>query len=71
VDIPVGGRDRGADVLRLTGDSLGAEPTAVQGAAVDRSGHLKPGRPDQARVHNGSLGVDLGAGSAVVITIDC
>ena len=71
VDINVGGRNRSADVLRLTGDSLGAEATAIQGATVDRKGHLNPNRPDQARVRNGSLGVDLAAGSAVVITIDC
>jgi len=57
-------------VLRLTGQSLGTEPTAVQGATVDRAGHLAPGRPDVARVGDGVLSLDVAAGSAAVITID-
>ncbi|WNV84529.1 glycosyl hydrolase family 79 C-terminal domain-containing protein [Umezawaea sp. Da 62-37] len=70
LDIAVDGRARSADVLRLTGDSLGAEPTAVQGATVDRQGHLDPGKAEQVRVRGGSLGVDVHAGSAVLITLD-
>jgi hypothetical protein len=57
-------------VLRLTGTALDEEATAVQGATVDRQGHLAPGRPDRARVRDGRLGVDVAAGSAVVITLD-
>jgi len=70
VTVDVGGRDRGGQVLRLTGESLGAEPTAVQGATVDRAGRLTPGRPDAARVRGGSLSLDVAAGSAAVITLD-
>ncbi|HWO63105.1 MAG TPA: glycosyl hydrolase family 79 C-terminal domain-containing protein, partial [Umezawaea sp.] len=70
LDIAVDGRARSADVLRLTGDSLGGEATAVQGATVDRQGNLKPKRADQVRVRDGRLGVDVAAGSAVVITLD-
>jgi hypothetical protein len=64
LDIAVDGRARGAEVLRLTGTALGEEATAVQGAAVDRQGHPKPGRADHVRVRDGKLG------SAVVITLD-
>jgi hypothetical protein len=70
VTLAVGGRDRRGQVLRMTGESLGAEPTAVQGATVDRSGHLRPGRPDVTRVRGGSLSLDVAAGSAAVITLD-
>ena len=70
VTVDVGGRDRRGQVLRLTGESLGAEPTAVQGATVDRAGHLAPGRPDAARVRAGSLSLDVAAGSAAVVTLD-
>ena len=70
LDIAVDGRARSAEVLRLTGDTLGGEATAIQGATVDRQGHLNPRRADQVRVRNGSLGVDVAAGSAVVITLD-
>jgi hypothetical protein len=70
VTVDVGGRDRRAQVLRMTGESLGAEPTAVQGATVDRAGRLAPGRPDAARVRGGSLSLDVAAGSAAVVTLD-
>ncbi len=70
LDIAVGPRTRSADVLRLTGDSLGAEATAVQGATVDRQGHLSPGPAERVRARGGSLGVDVRAGSAVLITLD-
>jgi alpha-L-arabinofuranosidase len=71
LDINVGGHSRSASALRMTGTSLADEATAVQGATVDSKGHLKPGRAEQLRVRNGSLGVDVPAGSAVVITLDC
>ncbi|MEV4315888.1 glycosyl hydrolase family 79 C-terminal domain-containing protein [Actinocrispum sp. NPDC049592] len=70
VDIKVGGHNRSAEVLRMTGTALADEPTAIQGSTVDAKGKLKV-RPDSLRVRNGSLGIDLAAGSAVVITIDC
>jgi hypothetical protein len=70
LDIAVDGQARGADVLRLTGTALGEEATAVQGATVDRRGHLQPGRADRVRVRDGKLAVDVAAGSAVVITLD-
>jgi hypothetical protein len=68
--IAVGNRVRDAEVLRMTGTSLTDETTAIQGSTVDRNGHLKPKRPDQVRVRNGSVNVNLAAGSAVVITLD-
>jgi hypothetical protein len=67
------GRGRGtgtAEVLRLTGSALSAADTAVQGATVDRSGRLRPGRPDLVRVHDGSLRVNLAGGSAAIVTLD-
>ncbi|AGZ40644.1 glycosyl hydrolase family 79 C-terminal domain-containing protein [Actinoplanes friuliensis] len=70
VNVAVGGHDRRAKVLRLTGESLGAEPTFVQGATVDRSGRLHPGRPDPVRVSSGTVTLDLAAGSAAVVTLD-
>jgi hypothetical protein len=70
VTVAVGGRDRRGQVLRMTGESLGAEPTAVQGATVDRAGHLKPGRPDPVRVRAGSVSLVVAAGSAAVVTLD-
>lgn len=69
VDINVGGHSRTADVLRLTGTSLGEEQTAVQGTTVDRNGHLHPNRADQVRVRDGKVSVDIAAGSAAVITL--
>jgi hypothetical protein len=70
VDIKVGAHGRTADVLRMTGTGLGAEQTAIQGSTVDRQGHLRPHRADQVRVRDGSLGLDIAAGSAAVITLD-
>ncbi len=70
LDIAVDRRARGAEVLRLTGNSLDGETTSVQGATVDRQGHLKPKRAEQVRVRDGELGVDVAAGSAVIITLD-
>ncbi|SMC84177.1 hypothetical protein [Kibdelosporangium aridum] len=70
LDIKVGNRVRNAEVLTMTGTNLAEEATAVQGTTVDRRGHLKA-RPDNVRVRNGSLNLNLKAGSAVVITLDC
>jgi hypothetical protein len=70
VTLDVGGHARSARVLHLTGTSLDAAPTAVQGATVDISGRLRPGRPDAVRVRDGSLTLDVAAGSAAIITLD-
>ena len=71
LDIAVGGKNRTAEILRLTGSSLGSQDTKIQGATLDRKGQLKPGRADRAQVRNGKLGVDLAGGSAVLITLGC
>ncbi|MFC7535113.1 hypothetical protein [Actinoplanes sp. GCM10030250] len=68
--ITVGGPNRAADVLTMTGSSLTGVDTAVQGATVDGSGRLNPGKPARAQVRNGTLSLDLAAGSAAVITLD-
>jgi len=68
--VAVGGRNRGAGVITMTGTSLTGVDTAVQGATVDSAGRLKPGKPTQALVRNGNLSLDLAAGSAAVITLD-
>ena len=68
--VAVGGANRGAGVITMTGTSLTGVVTAVQGATVDSSGRLKPGKPTRALVRNGTLSVDLAAGSAAVITLD-
>jgi hypothetical protein len=70
VDLKVNGArvGRRAEVLRLTGASLTGQGTAIQGATVDRRGHLNA-HPDRVRVRGGTLGLDLAAGSAVVITL--
>ncbi len=69
LDIAVGGKNRNAEILRLTGTSLSSQDTKIQGATLDRNGQLKPGRADRAQVRNGKLGVDLAGGSAVLITL--
>jgi len=70
LDITVGGPDRGAEILRLTGSTLGGQDVAIQGAQVDRRGQLRPGRADRAYVRAGVLNVNLAGGSAVLITLD-
>jgi hypothetical protein len=70
LNIAVGNRVRNAEVLRMTGTALADETTTIQGSTVDRNGKLNPKRPDQVRVRNGSLSVNVAAGSAVVITLD-
>jgi hypothetical protein len=69
VKLTVGGRDRGATVLRMTGAALDGQAAQVQGATVDGSGRLRPGAPDAARVEHGVLTISLAAGSAAIITL--
>ncbi|MFI5893476.1 glycosyl hydrolase family protein [Actinoplanes sp. NPDC051513] len=69
VSLTVGGRDRGATVLRMTGDALDGRATQIQGATVDGLGKLRPGTPDAARVEHGLLSVSIAAGSAAIITL--
>jgi hypothetical protein len=72
VSINVGGHNGNVAVLHLTGDALdSATGVAVQGASVDRNGHLKPGHADHVRVRGGALTLTVATGSAVVITLDC
>jgi hypothetical protein len=68
--VTVGGPNRGAGVITMTGTSLTGVDTAVQGATVDSAGRLKPGKPTRAPVRNGTLSLDLAAGTAAVITLD-
>jgi hypothetical protein len=70
LDLKVGGRSGTADVLHMTGTSLADEQTAIQGATVDSRGNLRPHRADQVRIRNGSVGLDITAGSAAIITVD-
>jgi len=70
VSIHVGGVGNAA-IMRLTGRSLdSAEGVAIQGATVDRNGHLNPNPCDHVRIHDGLVNLDLASGSAVVITLD-
>ncbi len=54
LSVAVGGADRGAGVLTMTGSSLTGVDTAVQGATVDDTGRLDPGRPARAQIRNGT-----------------
>jgi hypothetical protein len=69
VTVNVGNRSGNAEVLHLTGVGLAEEPTMIQGSTVDSRGHLRPGRPDRARVRDGSLTLTVPATSAALITI--
>ncbi|HEY0535282.1 MAG TPA: glycosyl hydrolase family 79 C-terminal domain-containing protein [Actinoplanes sp.] len=68
VTLAVGGGTRTAKVLHMTGDALGGVATTVQGATVDPSGKLAPGKPDTARVSKGTLSLDVPSGSATIVT---
>jgi hypothetical protein len=70
LSIDLGGRNRNAEVLHLTGTSLADEPTAIQGATVDAKGRLNPHRPDRVHLRDGQLSLDIPAGSAELITVD-
>jgi hypothetical protein len=69
VTLSVGGRDRTAKVLHMTGDALTGVATSVQGATVDPSGKLTPGKADTARVSKGTLTLDVPSGSATIVTL--
>jgi hypothetical protein len=71
VSLSVAGARGIASVLHLTGTTLdSAAGVAVQGGTVDRSGRLRPGRPDIVRVDHGTVNVAVASGSAVIITLD-
>jgi hypothetical protein len=69
LNLKVGNGSGTASVLRLTGSSLNADDTAVQGGTVDRSGRLMPGKADKVRVRGGTLSLDLAGSSALLITL--
>jgi hypothetical protein len=74
VGITVGRGSGTAEVVRLAGGALtDRDGVTVQGATVDRRGHLPRKPADRVRVKHGNLAVTLAAGSAVVITLprDC
>jgi hypothetical protein len=72
VDLTVGGHNGTAQVVRMTGGKLtDTDGVRIQGGSVDRRGQLRQHAPDRVRVKHGTLGVDLAAGSAVVITLPC
>jgi hypothetical protein len=68
VTLDVGGCNRTAKVLRMTGDALDGVATSVQGATVDGSGRLAPGKPGTARISEGTLALDVPSGSATIVT---
>lgn len=71
VSISVSGAVGSASILHLTGSSLdSANGVAVQGATVDRKGHLHPGHADHVRVIHGTVNLQVASGSAVVITLN-
>jgi hypothetical protein len=68
--VNVGRRGGTAEVVRLTGKSLGSkDDVRIQGAAVDRSGRLPHRAPTKVPVRKGTFSLDLPAGSAVMITL--
>jgi hypothetical protein len=71
LSVNLGGRCSGtARVVHLTGASLaGAQGIAIQGATVDRAGHLARPAGDPVRLDHGDLNLRLAAGSAEVITL--
>jgi hypothetical protein len=69
VTLAVGGGNRTAKVLHMTGDALSGVATTVQGATVDPNGRLNPGQADTARVTQGTLTLDVPAGSATIVTL--
>jgi hypothetical protein len=71
VSINVGGNARGAEVLHLTGSSLdSADGVAVEGAVVDRNGHLNPRSCGHVAVRHGTVDLTVASGSAVILTLD-
>jgi hypothetical protein len=71
VSVSIGRRSGTAEVVRLTGSSLGSKQgVAIQGATVDRRGRLARRPGDRVRIQQGTLTVDVASGSAVVITLE-
>jgi hypothetical protein len=71
VSLNIPGARGTAKVIRLTGSALdSADGVAVQGAQVDRQGRLHPGPSDHVHVRDGSLSLQLAAGTAVIITVE-
>jgi hypothetical protein len=71
VSIDVGRGNGTAEVIHLTGESLdSAAGVAVQGATVDRKGHLNPRPSDHLPFRHGTVNLRLAPGSAVVVTLD-
>jgi hypothetical protein len=68
VTLKVGNGSKTAKVLHMTGGALAGTTTEVQGATVDPSGKLVPGRSDTARVRKGTLSLDIPSGSATIVT---
>ncbi|GIM91152.1 glycosyl hydrolase family 79 C-terminal domain-containing protein [Paractinoplanes toevensis] len=68
ITLAVGGRDRAASVLAMTGTGLDQEATTIQDATVDAAGRFHP-VPSSARVEAGQLTLTVAAGSAVVVTL--
>jgi hypothetical protein len=59
-----------ASLLHLTGTALDSSTgTEIQGSTVDRSGHLRPGRADRTRVHDGAMDTTIPSGSATLATL--
>jgi hypothetical protein len=59
-----------ARVVHLTGAALdSSQGIAVQGSTVTREGALRPGPADEVPVEAGALGLDVAAGSAVIVTL--
>jgi hypothetical protein len=71
LDLTVADRDchATAGVLRMTASGLAADDTAVNGSTVDSAGKLHIGREDRVKVSNGTVHLDVAAGSAVVISL--
>jgi hypothetical protein len=70
LDIQLGTHARHAEALHLTGTDLASEQTTIQGSTVDSRGRLRPHRPDQLTVRNGTLNLDIPPGSAMLITVN-
>lgn len=70
VRIDVGSASGVGQVTRLTGQSLdSAGGVAVQGATVDRQGHLNPHPADFVPYRNGVVQLNVASGSAAIVTL--
>jgi hypothetical protein len=69
VTVALGHGSGAAQVIHLTGPSLTAPSgVQIQGASVDREGHLRPGDPDRVSYPAGTLSLTLPTGSAALVT---